>query len=339
MEAADAQASLFIEEGIRLMQSRNDADAALLWFDRALELRLRLPTEVPIHAYGLAACWLNRAEALTCLGPAHHALALRAYDEALVLLGPLPLGDDARFSKRLAIAHQNRALVLAAQNPPATVDAIAASVDAIAVLDQAHAMDAREREYLLAVACMNLANIQASEDTIVSDLAAQQAARRALALVTAYEHEDAAAAEAGLKARHVLCRIAGRRLSVQAESKTVMTDVHDATDLAEEGLELVREWERRGIDRFQPLASDLFRFGARVYAYFQPHFLDEFVSEQLDPRRSAHSFVQSREMQEAAREIVALRQNITPRVTATTPILGTRRYPISFSSAHKTRFP
>jgi hypothetical protein len=306
IEATGARASLFMKEGIRLTQSGNDVDA-LSYFDRALELRRRLPIDVAIHAYGLAACWLNRAEALTRLGPTHHEPVLHAYDEALALLRPLPLGDDARFSKRLAIAHQNRALVLAAQNPPATEDAIGALVDAIAVLDPAEAMDAREREYLLAVVWMNLANIRASEAKIASDLAALEAARRALALATTYEHEDAAAAEAGLKARHVLCHIAARRLSIQAERETVIADVHDATDLADEGLELVREWERRGVDRFRNLASDLLRFGARVYAYFQPHFLHEFLSEQLDPQRSTHSYVQSREMQDAVREIVSLR--------------------------------
>ncbi len=284
IEATDARASLFMQEGIRLAQSGNNVDA-LPYFDRALELRRRLPADVPIHAYGLAACWLNRAEALTRLGPEHHALALGAYDEALALLRPLPLADDARFSKRLAIALQNRALVLAAQNPPATTDAIAALVEAIAVLDHAESMDPLERDYLLAVVWMNLANTQASEATSVSDLAAWEAARRALALVKTREHEDAAVAEAGLKARHVLCQIAGRRLAAQAESEAVMADVvmadvHDATDLADEGLGLVREWERRGVDRFRNLASDLFRFGARVYAYYQPHFLHEFLSEQ-----------------------------------------------------------
>jgi hypothetical protein len=305
IKAADGRASLFMQEGIRLAQSGNDVDA-LLFFDLALELRRRLPTEAPIHAYGLAACWLNRAEALTRLGAAYHAAALRAYDEALALLRPLPLGDDARFSRRLAIAHQNRALLLAAQSPPATTDAIADMVEAIAVLGHAESMDAPERDFLLSVLWMNLANIQASAAMSVSDLAAWEAARRALALVKTREHEDAAAAEAGLKARHVLCQIAGRRLSAQAERETVMSDVHDATDLADEGLGLVREWERRGIDRFRNLASDLFRFGARVYACYQPHFLHEFLSEQLDPVQSAHSYVQSREMQDAAREILLL---------------------------------
>ena len=143
IKATDARASLFMKEGIRVLQSQDDVDAALLQFDRALELRRRLPAEVPIHAYGLAACWLNRAEALTCLGPTHHALALNAYDEALKLLRPLPLGEDARFSRRLAIAHQNRALVLAAQNPPKTANAMAGLNCRISGLD--HAGYARRR--------------------------------------------------------------------------------------------------------------------------------------------------------------------------------------------------
>jgi tetratricopeptide (TPR) repeat protein len=303
IKAIDARASSFMKEGIRLAQSCNDADA-LPYFDRALELRRRLPTEVSMQAYGLAACWLNRGEALTRLGPDYHALALRSYEEALALLRTLPLGDDARFSRRLAIALQNRALVLAAQIPPASSDAIAALVDAIAVLDSAESMNVLERDYLLAVVWMNLANIHASRDTIVSDLAAREAARRTLALVKEQEHEDAGVAEAGLKARHVLCHLVARRLSGQAESEALMADVHDATDLADEGLGLVREWERRGVERFRNLASDLFRFGARVYAFYQTHFLHEFLSEQLDPRHSAHSYVQSCEMQDAAREIV-----------------------------------
>jgi tetratricopeptide (TPR) repeat protein len=323
IKAIDARASSFMEEGIRLMHSANGADApllcfdraleltsgsprlptrcdaALLYFDRALELRRQLPIEVPMHAYGLAACWLNRGEALARLGHAHHAQALRAYDEALALLRPLPLGDDARFSRRLAIAHQDRALVLAAQIPPAVADAIEALTEAIAVLDQAEAMDPPERDYLLAVVWMNLANIQASEATIVSDAAARKAARRALMLLKEYEHEDATAAEAGIKARHVLCRIAARQLSAQAESETVMIDARDATDLVHEGLGLVRKWERRGDDRFRNLASDLFRFGARIYASYRPHVLHEFLDEPPHPRLS--SFTAARADNKAAR--------------------------------------
>ena len=79
-------------------------------------------------------------------------------------------------------------------------------------------------------------------------------------------------------------------------------DVHEATDLADEGLALVRPWESVGTTRFRALAYDLFRFGARVYALYQPHFLDEFIDENMDPAHSSDAFVGSDEMQAAARE-------------------------------------
>jgi hypothetical protein len=154
---------------------------------------------------------------------------------------------------------------------------------------------------------MNLANIQVSMATAAADATAADAARRTLALVTAHEHENPVIAEAGIKARHVLCQIAARRLSSQARGDTAMADVHDATDLADDGLNLVREWEGRGIDGFRMLAADLFRFGARVYAYYQPQFLQEFITEQLnDSQQVLQPYVQSREMQDAAREIASL---------------------------------
>src|SRR5262245_21020978 len=277
--AADAQASLHMKEGIRLLEeSSENAEAALRCFDRALELRLRLPTEIPACAYGLAACWLNRADALTRLeDTAHHDLPRHAFDEAIALLRTLPLHDDARFSKRLAIALQNRALAIVAHDRSATTDAANALTEAIVVLDEASALENDERDYLLAVVWLNLASVRVSETTIDSDVAARDAARRTLALVASRESEEAAAAEAGLKARHVLCQTIARRLSARGLDDTTMTeDVHEATDLADEGLSLVRHWEQLGVTRFRHLASDLFRFGARVFLRYQPHFVSEF---------------------------------------------------------------
>src|SRR5690348_13469524 len=74
---------------------------------------------------------------------------------------------------------------------------------------------------------------------------------------------------------------------------TMLEDVHDATDLVDEGLSLVRCWEQRGLTHFRGLAGDLFRFGARVYGGYQPHFLSEFVRENMDPRRSSRDYVES----------------------------------------------
>src|SRR5262245_1583610 len=193
--AADAEASMHMKEGIRLLnESHANAEAALRCFDRALELRRRLPIEVAACAYGLAACWLNRADALTHLGDARHrGLALQACDEAIALLRILPLDRDARFSKRLAIALQNRALALVAHDRFATSDAAHALTEAIAVLNAASAMEAHERDYLLAVVWMNLANVRASDATTASDIVASDAARQTIALVASREWDDASA--------------------------------------------------------------------------------------------------------------------------------------------------
>ena len=61
-------------------------------------------------------------------------------------------------------------------------------------------------------------------------------------------------------------------------------DVHEATDAVDDGFALVRSWEQRGGPWFRGLAFDFFRFGARVYAHYQPQFLEEFIEDNLEPR-------------------------------------------------------
>jgi len=306
IEAADAQASSFMKRGIRLLQeSPGNAEGALQEFDRALALRHRLPSDVPAHKYGLAACWLNRADALMRLERTpQKALALRACNEAVALLSEMPLSDDARFVRRLVVAHQNRGLALCAHEPPALVDAVAAFAEAIAILDRHEARRLPDRGYLQAVVWTNLANTHASDATTDGDALARESARRAVTLVAPMERDDADAAEAGLTARHVVCQTIARRLSASVEQTAGMPeDVHEATDVADDGLSLVRHWERRGVSRFRKLASDLFRFGGRVYARYQPHFFDEFVRDNLDPRQSSPAYVESAEISAAAVEV------------------------------------
>jgi len=88
-------------------------------------------------------------------------------------------------------------------------------------------------------------------------------------------------------------------------------DVHEATDLADEGLGLVREWEQKGVSRFRAIACDLFRFGARVYAMYQPHFLEEFIHENRDPAHSSPGYVNSAEMRAATSEARRLAEALT----------------------------
>ena len=62
------------------------------------------------------------------------------------------------------------------------------------------------------------------------------------------------------------------------------------------------QWERQGDARFRQLACDLLRFGARVYAIYQPQYLGEFISENVDPALSSHDYVSSDEIRSAVDE-------------------------------------
>jgi len=297
LQGIDAQASLFMKQGIRLLAAGESHATieALALFDRALELRRRLPVEtVPRFAYGLAACWLNRAEVLMQLEDADvdcTSLAICAYDEAIRLLRKLPLHEDVRFPKRLAIAYQNRGLVLQAGHSN-LAGARAAFLEAIAVLDDDCSVLISDRQYLLGAIWLNVANACASVSDVESTAIAQDAARRALALVADLEAREPTAAEVGLKARHVLCQTLAPVLShAIMNGEVTPDDVHDATDAADEGLGLVRRWEQKGVVRFRDIASDLFAFGTRVYARFQPQFLDEFVRDNSEFAQSTDTLV------------------------------------------------
>jgi tetratricopeptide (TPR) repeat protein len=304
-----AEASRLMKRGLGLLAGAPAPETvaeAVDCFDRALDLRRRLPLqEFPVLRYDLAACLLNRAEAIVRFGDAAQiALAVGDYDDAIALLESLPLADDARFPRRLAIAHQNRGLALQALGGASHI-VVWAFVDAIAVLEHADAGQVEDRDYLLAAATVNLAKALLLEGTPVAGVLARQAVVRALGLVKDLEEESADAAQVGLTGRHLLCRIiAAGGLADPARAGAVEEDVHEATDVADEALDLVRRWERRGPTRFRAIASDLFRFGAHVYAIYQPQFLAEFVADQLDPGRSSAGYVDSAEMRAAAEDVL-----------------------------------
>ena len=57
---------------------------------------------------------------------------------------------------------------------------------------------------------------------------------------------------------------------------------------------------------FGAIAFDLFRFGARVYARYQPQFLHEFVLDNMNPDQSSLDYAHCAEMRAAAQEALAL---------------------------------
>src|SRR5689334_22823760 len=161
-DTLDTRASELMTRGIALMDT-GDAAAALRWFDEALALRQQLPADtVPIYAYGLAACWLNRADALACIGNSdalHDALA--AYDAGIDVMRSLALDAGPRFPRRLAIALQNRALALRARNARDLGPVTSGFLEAIDVLQQQDAAAVPDRARLLAAVWVNVADTHA----------------------------------------------------------------------------------------------------------------------------------------------------------------------------------
>lgn len=306
-DALNQDASRWMKRGIALLDRGTPAELveAIGYFDRAIDLRRRLPLDaVPLHRYGLAAGWLNRGDALTRLGGEDDvAAAVAAFDEGLRLLDGLPL-DEPRVRRRAAIAWQNRGLALHAQGAASYADARRSFERARDLLDDPAATALPDRDVLAAAVWTNLANVWIAGDAPGAPHDARDAARRALASLAAHEPStELVAAEAALKARHVLCQALGRILPSLGEDPAARRAlVAEATDAIDDGLAIARRWEQRGVDRFRAIAYDLVRFGARIYATFQPHFLDEFMRENLDPAASSGHFVGSAEMRAAALE-------------------------------------
>jgi hypothetical protein len=296
------RAAGWMRRGIDLLNANTAAslEEAVRCFDRAITLRLTLPLiENPRHSYGLAAGWMNRGDALARLGGSGPlAESVKSYDEALGLLRPLPLDRDPLYPRRLAIAWINRGFALQKMETAAAgAGAPPCFREALRVLEDSTATTIVDLGLLRAGALTNLAGALMNTSDEPSE-EARSLAHRALALVKNTEQNDETAAEAGFKARHVLCR------AIVAESrdgKSIPPElIAAATDAVDEGLALARHWEQRGDSSFRALAEDLFRFGCRVYQAGPPRFLAEFILESLDPEKADGVLPLNRDMHEAA---------------------------------------
>ncbi|HEX3719762.1 MAG TPA: hypothetical protein VH595_17555 [Verrucomicrobiae bacterium] len=295
-----------MKRGIALLNENSPAAlaAAIGNFDQAIELRRRLPLDAnPMYRYALAASWMNQGDALTKLGSADDlAEALRSYDAALEALRGLSLDANPLFRRRMAIAWQNRGLTLQAQRDAAAmIEARRSFETAIATLQDGNAAAITDREYLLAAAWMNYANALAWSKTAPDAQHARDAAKQALALASASETHSMAMGEVSLKSRHILCQVIVELLAEKGNPQSIKDElIAEATDVVDDGLALARHWERRRAGRFRPLARELFCFGARAYQIFQPHFLNEFLLENLDPAHSSGAFADDSQMHGAA---------------------------------------
>lgn len=308
-EVRNEMASAWTKRGIALLNENTTASLteSLHCFDRAIELRRSPPLrETPWYRYLLAGGWMNRGDALTRLGvPENLAAAVRSYDQALALLQTLDLTSDPRFRKRLALAWMNRGVTLQAQGTALSVrDALGSFDEAIALCRDPAVIDAESRT-ILVCGLTNRGNALILIQPAAPALA-RTSVEEALALIAGVEQQELSAAETGLKGRHILCRAIALQIA-ERSATTVSEDlVAVVTDVVDDAMTLARFWEARGERRLRDLAEELFRFGARAYQIHQPHFVAEFLLENLDPRQTAGGvFPTDQKLHSAASETIA----------------------------------
>lgn len=288
-------ASVWMKRGIALLNepSPERLKAAIGCFDQAIEIRKSLPLEVqPWFAYGLSAGWLNRGDAFRQLASAPDLEeAIRSFDEGIALLHKLPLDENPLYRKRSVIARLNRGLCLHAQRTDRGLnEALRSFEECVSLLQPTPAFQIPEHRQLLAAAWTNRGNVLldfAKPDA----LEARRAAHQALETLAQRETQEPTLAEIALKARHILCRAIAHLLADSESPMTAADLIQEATDAVEGGLALTRNPDSFVHPELSGLQDDLFRFGARIYQKYQPHFLTEFLLEHLEPKRDPDSVV------------------------------------------------
>ncbi|MGC4073362.1 MAG: hypothetical protein QM760_12770 [Nibricoccus sp.] len=305
----DDLGNVWINRGLALLAagSPEQLAQAVINFEACVELRKGLSAG-PNHQfhYGLAAGWMNRADALTRLGaPEHLTEALRSYDEALAVMQTLPVEENDWFRHRLAVAWMNRGITAQAIGGADSVaEALKGFDHSIALLKGHRVFERPEGKHLLACVWLNRAGLllATSPEKMVE---AREAAIEARNTIAGMEEQQPGMADVALKARHAICRAAAARLAESKPGDDVKELIGEATDAVDEGLALSRLWEQRGLPAFKPMEAELFRFGTEIYSKYQPHFLAEFVLENLDPERSAAAKKASAPMVQAGGEALS----------------------------------
>lgn len=226
----------------------------------------------------LGVAWMNRGHAqLLVDNPTGDAAALAAYEQAIALLRTLPLAENPSWANSLGAACMNHGQLLHRVHGMARADEALASFDAATTAlrglrDGDNPWPRR-----------NLAGTQLNRANLLLDLArypeAATAAREALALGQPTERAELIDADLSLKARRALGDALGRLLVAPgADQPAIATE---ASDVVDDALAVVRHWAGRGHNAFLPLALRFFRYGTQLYRVHQPHFLAEFIEENL----------------------------------------------------------
>lgn len=275
-------------------EGRTELAAALACYEEALTLLRRLPLAHPEVRRLLGVTWMNRGNALQKQQVLRNAAAatagesspgrtentdtpnpaeaIIAYEEAIGFFETLPFDTDPLCLNHLGAAWLNRGhALLAADNYAGAAESFER---AIPLLQQLPLEADPSFRLNLAGAWTNLAHAT----LLASPERSCFGARAAMDIVAAEAKTKLGFAAMSLRARRALVTALGELLQRPGAPGELATE---ATDAIDDGLALARHWETHGDTQLRPLAARLFRLGAQVYRIHQPHFLAEFVLENL----------------------------------------------------------
>lgn len=211
--------------------------------------------------------------------PAQITAAISSYEQAIAILRLLPHAENADLANSLGAAWMNRGQLLHRLRSNAQIAPALESFQAAITVFQSIKGPANpwiRRNFLGTILNRAVLLMDLSEHR-----GALADARLALQLATQHERDELVDADLSLKLRRLACDAIGQLIVVvPAADQTALAA--EASDLVDDGLALAREWSAKGESALDHVALRLFRFGAQLYRTYQPHFLAEFVLEQID---------------------------------------------------------
>lgn len=280
-----------------------NADVALAAFDQAIACRKQIAGDKhPEVRLAVAGSWVNRADVLLRVNRRDEAV--QSFDEAIAVFRSLPFQEHAPTRHQLATTLMNRAIAHQAKGPEAAKESLANIAETIALLKDHPMLAHPEPMHALACAYLNHAGLSAALGAENPAQLVADSARQALSIVKGQEENQPPVAEVGLRARLLLVRAGGDVLEADPEKAQNADNVAELTDAVDDGLELVRHWEKRRVAAFRPMAAELFVLGVNLYRRYQPQFLAEYALEMLDREYSKEALGGSPEMYQAALDAI-----------------------------------
>jgi hypothetical protein len=237
----------------------------------------------------LAVGWMNHGHTLMLRNdPVSLASALDAYNEAIAGLRRLPVAENPSWANSLGAALMNRGHLLHRLHGVAQATLALQAFDEAAALLRPQVFAIEKPESKIQNPRnpwprRNFTGTLINRANLLLDLACfaegAAAAREALALAGPHAHIELVDADLALKARRGLCDALGRLLVAPGTDQAALAT--EASDIVDEALALIRHWTMHGETGFAALALRFFHYGTQLYRLHQPHFLAEFIRENL----------------------------------------------------------